>query len=619
MKLPASISLHQDETLLSFSSRLAAANGYPSLSGFLRFTDTDAKSIMCGEPKAIETLSALSGIESGKLASLTRMTTTKNLGFKLGEAVFSVRHRRANAHRFCIACVQEDIRNGSGRPVTFPYTRAWWETRAVLTCPIHGLQIMEVSCKTGHHDFGYFIERNPSLFSDANAATQVRITREIDHYLIGRIKGEKTYPFLDVLETYIVADFCKNFGRFLRRHRNIIPEEIQAKLGLQDDELGFQSVKLGQKHFSELVTTILRDKSLVHRDVRAPLYPISFWLRRNKDAPAYLNLVNIFQDLAERNIPLGPGQICILPTKKRYRHSVRTASIEYRLTRNRVVELLKNAKIISFDAPNRCKTTFDAELAKPILKAAQDTLNLTHAAAIIGLTGPRLHDIIEAGLLRRVEGNRGDRRTYTRIAKHDLIDFQNRLFQHAKPLCHSNDYLPILGAARRCKCQLFEIVDLVLSEQLEGIARKHRDMTFSNLYIDWEEVRAKQLRAMKEQIGSELLSIKEVSAELKTASWKVYPLVQSEILPSIEMFNPTTNRKQSFIKREALKKFRHIYISCSELASIHRTRADTIARQLDQLNIKPSFDLENPSKRFRLGCYYRRSDLKKVTLAHALS
>lgn len=617
MKLPVSIKPHGDETPLSFASRLAAANSYPSLDAFLRFTDTNVNAIKHGEPGAIRMLSGWSGEECSKLASFAMHTAPRRLSFKLGEALFSHKHRRRKTHRFCAECVQDDLRNGRGRRVALPYVRAWWETRVIQTCPVHGSQIMEVACEADQHDFGRFVEGNQHLFGDSNEVVELRWPREMDQYMIGRIRGEKAYPFLDELEAYVVADLCIHFGRFLRRHRSVVSEENELPQEREDGELGFQSVKLGEEHLSELVSTILRDKALEFRDVRVPLAPIPLWLRRNKTAPEFATLIELFQELAEKNSPLGPGQICIVPAQKRYRHSVRSASLEYGLTQKRVIELLKNAEIIPPSCGYKSKTSFDAELAKPILQAAQETLSLTEAAAIVGLSGPRLHDIIEAELLRRVEGNRGDRRPYTRIRRDDLLDFQNRLFQNAQPMRHPSDYLPILEVTRKCRCQLHEIVEMVLSGQLKGIAQTKGDMVFSNLYIDWKEAREKRLLAVKEEIGQELLSIKEVAAELKTAQWKVYPLVESKALPSIAMRNPTTSKEQFFVERKSLEEFKSRYISCAELAAIHGTRADTIARRLEELYIKPSFHLNNPSRRYRLGRYYRQTDLRNVKLESA--
>lgn len=608
MKLPVSIPFQDTATPLGFVSRLAAANGYPSLEAFLDCTETSALSIARGDAEAMALLEEWSGEESDRLARFAVRSADGRLRFKLGDAVFGREHRRGNAHRFCVRCVQDDLRNGEGRNVSRPYVRAWWETKAIRTCPIHGSRITEVACENSWDDFALFVRTHEHVFADDHGDTESLPPRELDRYLIGRIRGEKANPFLDDLEAYVVAGLSKYFGRFLRRYRGGAASENGSVLEPDDAEYGFDTVRLGKHHISELVSTIVRNEEPALSDKAAPMDPIPRWLRRYHDVPAYATLVELFQDLAERNMPLGEGDICILPTRRRYLHTVRSASVEYGLMEPRVVELLTSAELLKPGTPTRAKASFDAELAKPILQAAQDTVCLTEGAAILGLNGTRLHEIIDAGLLCRVEADRGDLRIYTRIRKQDLSNFQNRLFERAQTQTDLEGYLPILKAAHRCNCQLREMVEMVLGGQLRGVARAGDGMTFASLFLDWKEAQEKRRLSIRQEIGTELLTVREAAAVLKTTQYKAYPLVASGVLPSVTRFNPSTRREQPFIDPEALEDFQRLHISVAEIASVYGTRADVIAQRMELLGVEPSFD---PGS--RSGRYYRRSDLDKFT------
>lgn len=608
MKLPVSIPFHDNETPLGFVSRLAAANGYPSLEALLDCTETSASSIARGDADAMALLEEWTGDEIDRLARFAVRSADGRLRFKLGDAVFGREHRRGNAHRFCVQCVHDDLRIGEGRMVSRPYVRAWWETRAIGTCPTHGSRITEVTCENSQNDFARFARSNEHLFAHNRREAENRPPQELDRYLTGRILGETVNPFLDGLEAYVVAGFSKYFGRFLRRYRGGAASE-NGPFGTPDDaEYGFSAVRLGEAHISELVSTLVLGESTPLEDEAAPMEPIPRWLRRNRDVPAYASLIEFFQDLAERTMPLGEGDICILPTRRRYRHTVRSASVEYGLMEPRIVELLTKAGLLTPGTAASAKVSFDSELAKPILQAARDTLSLTEAAAIVDLNGSRLHEILDAGLLRRVEADRGDLRIYTRITRQDLFDFQNRLFARAKTRSDLEGYVPIVKAAHKCNCQLRELVEMVLGDQLSGVARNGDGMTFPNLMIDWQEAQQKRRLSTRREIGTDLLTIKDAAAVLKTTQFKVYPLVASGVLPSVVRFNPSTRREQSFIESEALEEFQRLHISIAGIAFIYGTRADVVARRMELLGIEPSFE---PGS--RTGRYYRRSDLEKFT------
>ncbi|PDT06133.1 hypothetical protein CO666_00460 [Rhizobium chutanense] len=162
--------------------------------------------------------------------------------------------------------------------------------------------------------------------------------------------------------------------------------------------------------------------------------------------------------------------------------------------------------------------------------------------------------------------------------------------------------------AHRCNCQLRELVEAVLQDQLEGIVRAGDDLTFPNLFVNLKEAQEMRRRVVKQKIGIKLLTIRDAAAVLKTTQVKVYPLVRSGLLPSISRLHPSTRKRQFFIEPEALEEFQRLHISIAGIASIYGTRADIIARRMELLGIEPSFDPGG-----RTGRFYRRSDLDKFT------
>ncbi|URK88552.1 hypothetical protein LP421_15940 [Rhizobium sp. RCAM05350] len=156
--------------------------------------------------------------------------------------------------------------------------------------------------------------------------------------------------------------------------------------------------------------------------------PMVRHLRRNVDAPAYAETIELFQNLVERNVPVGPGDRFVLPVDRRQLHSVRSAAIEYSLDKQRVRKLLEERGITSHSKLSDRRVCFAVEDGENILGAATENMTTIEAAVALGTTDNRVHDIIARGLLKVSERGVEANRPYYRVGKADLDDFRSRLF-----------------------------------------------------------------------------------------------------------------------------------------------------------------------------------------------
>src|SRR5690606_24133418 len=127
----------------------------------------------------------------------------------------------------------------------------------------------------------------------------------------------------------------------------------------------------------------------------AVLGPMLPWLRRNLSKAAYQPIVDLVQDILERNIPFRPGEIILKPVKIRHLYSVTMAQEEFSLHPPRIRTLMQELFTdFRTDRPDG-QTYFDAATAEPVLRAAAGTLTSRQAADALGLTDARMQDLLD--------------------------------------------------------------------------------------------------------------------------------------------------------------------------------------------------------------------------------
>lgn len=142
MRLQNTAVLHADETAASFASRLAAANGIPSIAELLMDAEHSMAQFLKGDQKTFKTLAVLGGVTLDDLTQHafipTGISTYRCMGQELG-----MRNLLRGRSRICPACFREDA-GPKLRPDTAlaAYGRILWALASARVCPIHKLSLI---------------------------------------------------------------------------------------------------------------------------------------------------------------------------------------------------------------------------------------------------------------------------------------------------------------------------------------------------------------------------------------------------------------------------------------------------------------------------------------------
>lgn len=147
------VALHADETAASFASRLAAANGIPSVAELLMDAEHSMARFLKGDQKTFKTLSALGGVAIDDLTQHafipTGVSTYRCMGQELG-----MHNLLRGRSRICPACFRGDTGAELTRNTAVAaYGRILWALASARVCPIHKLLLVSAPEDTVQHEF----------------------------------------------------------------------------------------------------------------------------------------------------------------------------------------------------------------------------------------------------------------------------------------------------------------------------------------------------------------------------------------------------------------------------------------------------------------------------------
>lgn len=620
MTLRVTVDHHPDETRVSLLSRLAIANGYRSLQVFLSLNGTSVLPFERGEPQAIKKLSDWSGVDIARLQSFDIRGNGQGATWELGAARMSKDMRIGNNHRYCPKCVVNDLADGARRPNTRPYVRAVWMTRAVHSCVTHHCSIVEVSEDDGNRDdFARYVEKNLELIKlQASATTEKDVA--LAQYVTARIESEPANEFLDQFDTYVAVDLCRHLGDFSARHRSINDTTSQTPATSEID-LGFKIASAGPERIEALISDAVKRERPLALEIQSFFGKLRRWLLRNKGKEEFISVVELFQDIVERHIPIGQDELFVLPTRQRYLHSVRSASTEYGMPDERVLQLVLDAGLTERSDLTSGRIYFDAIKGHRTLSSALHALTSTEIAAELGVHIDRMRPLFEANLIPRVKATENGWRVFSRVMRSDFDAFKKRLdVADANPIEQAT-LVPIVKAAQITFSSLSDILGLVFADKLGSLRRLNRDGVISGLGLDLDELTAASLSLQKNSALTELplydptdptpslMTTAQARQYLATADGTVRELSRLNYVKLVKGFNPKTKRTNSYICANSIKSFMAEHISLAHLAENRRMFAVTVRDKLKEIGVKSIFEPTGRNSR-----YYLKSDVFDLDL-----
>ncbi|MGW9231073.1 TniQ family protein [Pseudorhizobium sp. NPDC055634] len=207
------VDLHPGENILSYCSRLAAANGVGTLSSMLVQMGTTLNPLWIGAPRAIQSIVDHSTHPEGEIRDACFKPLGRSRYIVRGHNV-ERRHIRKGTVRYCAACLLDDLECGSGTKKTRPYARLSWLFEDFETCRVHGTVFAERSHGGPlRHDFYNLVSRDLSLVRFDAERAGVREVQPADRYFAGRLDGvTDASQFLDGLPYHVAKIGCELIG-----------------------------------------------------------------------------------------------------------------------------------------------------------------------------------------------------------------------------------------------------------------------------------------------------------------------------------------------------------------------------------------------------------------------
>ena len=602
MVLPVILDHYADETAIDFVARLAAANGFASLRSFLGHTDVTAKAIVQGEADALSMVSEWSGVGVSCLKTLAVVGSGAGGNWQMGRATLSKDMRPGRTHRFCACCILEDRRMMSGRLVSRAYRRAWWSVRGIEGCHVHDCALLEVSVDTEDdiHDFPRFVRDNIAHIEGVAATPLPRRQPALDRYLRERVFKDGGASFLDTLDVHVAAEFSRYLGDFLVLHdiRDRMPE------GRSVSEWGFLLASRGEPAIRQIVAEVVHRNPPTGKRVEPVIGPMVLWLRRNVTKVAYQPIVDLVQDVLERNIPFGPGETVLKPVVVRNLHSVTTAQEEFGLHPPRIRTLMQaQFPDLRMDRPDG-ETYFDAVIAEPILRAATETLTSKQAADALGLTDGRMQDFLEAGIIEQVEKRAGDERAYTRVRRSAVSDLEGRLVEKLSEVESDAGLLSLPAASRDWRRSYHSLVSMILDGALDAFA-----LAGNGPILDRVRVRPdgrNPASGPTANTDEQWMRAKDVERVLGTSTATVSALIDRGYL-RVQSFRRETGHTVRLIERRSVKEFGEVYASLSDIAKSRQGFRAKIKGELDAAGVAPIFEPTG-----FIAHFYRKTDLTQI-------
>lgn len=612
MTLRVTLEYHHKETRKSLLSRLSKANSYRSLEAFLSLNGTSAPPFERGEPQAIKRLSEWSGVSAEQLSCYNIKSSGAGSNWRLGPALMSRDMRIGPYHRYCPKCVAADLQSGRGREQTRPYVRAAWMTRAVEACVEHGCVVVEAAAdKKVQGDFARYVADNLERLREEAVTAPSAASVEVSRYVENRIYGKSSNEFLDQFEAYVAIDLCQNIGNFAIQH-GLVESAATLVGGLSAVDYGFEIACHGPEHIEAVIAKVITWERPFAIEMQGFFGKLRRWLLRNKDKEEFAGVIELFQGIAERNLPIGSEETFVLPTRQRYLHSVRSASIEYGMFEDRVYQLALDAGLTEPTDLSSGRIYLDAQRTHEILSVALATVTTPEIASELGIHIERVRQMLDANLLRRVEVAQDGTRVYSRVRRSDFEAFKNRLDAPMATSTEIEALVPIGRATQILFCTIVDIIELVINGQLACLRRLSQDGIISGLGVSLAELQPLVEDLQKSTTGITLpifdpadpecglMNTAQARQKLATATGTVTELLNLKFLKQVKGFNPRTRRAHDYICSKSVESFMENYISLAHLAEQRGMFGVTVRDKVAHTGIKSLFEPTGRNSRYYL-------------------
>lgn len=604
LKLSLTIGAGERETPASFASRLALRN-FVSARDLAKDFGLSFQKVVDGDPVEIRKLADLGGVNVQDLLANAIRNTGTAFEFR-GQNITKVAMRRARVH-VCPICIQGDIATSELSANLAAYGRFDWAIGFIRTCAKHKVALVEVArdMQPGqYHDFSRNVAAAiPAIDRLADEATR-RPASGLETYLLDRIEGRADYPWLDRLPFSAAAWSTEVVGAVAelgkRVNLDLLGEDEMYRAGAA----GFDITKGGAAGIDDFMSRLKREhipkKNGSADGPQATYGKLFMCFAQGLADPSYDPVRTTMAKHILANFPLGPeDELFGKPVEVRRFHSVRTASLAYKMHPKRLRKLIEAEGLVpaGSDVKNR-DVLFDAAIADRLFERERDSIALKQVETYINAPRPIPRVLLEAGLLRRHSAGSDALNDF--LLKSELDAFLASIFAKAEPVTTAPPgTCEMRTAAHRANCSLPEIVRLIVNDRLAWVGRLTEIHGLAAILVDVEEIRP--LTRLPDLCG---LTPADAIRPLRVNCKAMAGLLKAGAFRTVVQPHPIKRNPQVVIPFEEIERFKEEFVSLFLLARGSGKHMPVLLRELRAQGIQPVPQFEGVGATF-----FRRADI----------
>lgn len=590
---PLQVIGHDDETVHSFVSRMAARNGASGLAEFCVDAGVNYLALNAHHEDAFrQILSAIRKPEA-TLVSVTPCLIERPF-FRFGATRLHLRALARRRPKYCPVCFREDLeREGS----LGPYQRFAWLLDAVSACRTHRCLLQELPTVKSVRLESDFIQRVHAALGqggDFLDETTSASPTALEDYLVGRILGHRTNRFLDRLDPWVVAETSEALGATIYHESARKVHTLRAAERLEAGAAGFDLLRQGREVLVDAMDDIRR-KQKNPSTTRTYFRNLLNWLEQ-RTPNVFEPIREIFRDYFVNTIPVRPGTSFLGKTvSEQTVFTLATAARHVDIDKTKFARYLADQGYAQVEATSRppFRTGFvPAKVAQEIAFRRSQEVDLEEAAEMLGADRNLMARLAKSGLLKDSFGNQSN--TY-RFKRTEVEAFLDRLLtMNPSETARRDQILSVFSIAARFRLRVDEIILLLSKGSLKPSYLSDDRSSLRDIHIHPQD-----LRAVLKPPPSVGFEVADAATFLQTNPSAINRLCSVGYLTEGTYRIRHLDRERRQISARSLKEFRARFVSLKEAAQNANMLPGPYAIHLASLGVEPE---EFPTK----ARFYRR-------------
>lgn len=579
------VPFHRGETLRSFVSRLAAANGCLASREFCHDMAIKVTSLDRGDLETIDRLATLGSANSEEIRRSVMLF--KQRDFWLGDHRLNLNQVIRSKFRICPRCLLEDLESGEGVVHSRPWLRTAWSVALVRSCPIHGnllvLPDWEIPriCKD---DIALIVPAFRSQLQSLGENVEIQPASALEAWMAARLAGQHGgSEYLAKLPLAVGVQLAETVGASIIHGKKFKLGKFTAKHWLDAGRAGFQVVSEGEDSIRQYLSSLAAQRDWL-REVFGgrKLFGVLHRRLNLSTDPDFNPVRELVQSYVIDNHPIGPEDSFLGAVPRRRWHSVSTASKVFKLHPKRIRKILLESGLIDADIARKPdpEIMFESAAADELFRKACDqaggALTPREARNLIGANNRLWSAIVRRRLVVPLAGNFHEA---VRYARNELDAFVASTAYSTNP-ADVDSMRDILTVARMTRTEAEEIIDLLCTRSLENVALTPGQSGLAAVLVSPEEVR------LRLGVGTRL-NAQQASQRMNISSGQVRALMAKGYISSeVWSFGPCLNL-------EAVDAFSRRYLSGPQVVEqLGQVKSGSAIRQvtqaLENLGIQPA-------------------------------